>query len=71
MIEGCNKFIQAQNVFRNKSFKAFLREQYCMLLTTGIHEYTTAGFLKRVPRRRVAEWLCGLIKFFLIFSIFF
>lgn len=42
-----------------------------MLLTTGIHEYTTAGILKQVPRRRAAEWLCGLIEFFLIFSIFF
>ena len=51
MIEGCNKFIKSQNVFRSKSFKAFLSEQYCMLLTTGIHEYTTAGILKQVPRR--------------------
>ena len=42
---------------RNKSFKAKIQEFYDDWLANGVHEYTTAGNMKPVSRRKIVRWV--------------
>ena len=54
---GCTKYVQAPDVVCNKPFKAFIANKYDEWLAAGVHEYTEAGNLKPVPRRKIVEWV--------------
>ena len=49
---GCTKYIQAPDFVWNKPFKAKIQEFYYDWLVNGAHEYTAAGNMKPVPRRK-------------------
>ena len=42
---------------RNKSFKAKIQEFYDDWLANGVHEYTAAGNMKPVSRRKIVGWV--------------
>ena len=53
---GCTKYIQAPDLVWNKPLKAKIQEFYDDWLANGVHEYTTAGNMKPVPRREIVQW---------------
>ena len=55
--EGCTKYILAPHLVYNKPFKAKIQEFYHDWLANGVHEYTTAGNMKPVPRRKTVQWV--------------
>ena len=54
---GCTKYIQAPDVYWNKSFKGYITEMYDDWLANGVHQFTEAGNMKSAPRRMVVEWI--------------
>ena len=52
---GCINYIQAPDLVWKKPFKAKIQEFYNDRLANGVHEYTTAGNMKPVPRRKIAH----------------
>jgi len=54
---GCTKYIQAPDVYWNKTFKGYVTEMYDEWLANGVHQFTEAGNMKPAPRRMVVEWI--------------
>ena len=54
---GCINYIQAPDLLWKKPFKAKIQEFYNDRLANGVHEYTTAGNMKPVPRRKIDQWV--------------
>ena len=54
---GCTKYVQSPDVCLNKPFKVNVAKRYDKWLSDGVHEFTAAGDMKPVPRRKIVEWV--------------
>ena len=54
---GFTKYIQAPDLVWNKPFKVKIQEFYDDWLANGVHECTTAGNMKPVPRQKIVRWV--------------
>ena len=54
---GCTKYIHAPDLVWNKTFKAKIQEFDDDWWANGVHEFTTASNIIRVPRRKIVQWV--------------
>ena len=52
---GCTKYMQVPDLVWNKPFKAKIQKFYNDCLANRVHEYTAAGNMKPVPRRKIVK----------------
>ena len=61
VLGGCTKYIQAPDVCWNRSFNAFVTEQYDEWMASGLQQYTEAGNLKPPSRRTILQWILAAL----------
>ena len=54
---GCTKYIQAPDICWNKPFKEFIGTKYDHWMDEGVHQYTEAGNMKPLPRKKIVQWI--------------
>ncbi len=54
---GCKKFVQAADVFRNKSFKSKYNEKYDEWMVKGEHAYKAGGRVRAPALEGILKWI--------------